>query len=86
MTGKLDGKIAVVTGGSAGIGLGMAKRFAQGDARVFIIGRRQAQLDQAVAEIGGDATAIQGDISNLADLDRVYATVKAQAEYIDVLA
>jgi NAD(P)-dependent dehydrogenase (short-subunit alcohol dehydrogenase family) len=86
MTGKLAGKMTVVTGGSAGIGLGIAERFAQEGARVFIIGRRQAQLDQAVAEIGGDAAAIQGDISNLADLDRVYATVKAQAGYIDVLA
>lgn len=86
MTGKLDGKIAVVTGGSAGIGLGMAKRFAQEGARVFIIGRRQSQLDPAVAEIGGDAAAIQGDISNLADLDRIFDTVHTQAGRIDVLA
>jgi NAD(P)-dependent dehydrogenase (short-subunit alcohol dehydrogenase family) len=86
MTGKLAGKIAVVTGGSAGIGLGIAKRFAQEGTRVFIIGRRQSQLDQAVAEIGGDAAAIQGDISNLADLDRIYATVEVQAGHIDVLA
>jgi NAD(P)-dependent dehydrogenase (short-subunit alcohol dehydrogenase family) len=86
MAGKLAGKITVVTGGSAGIGLGIAKRFAQEGARVFIIGRRQAQLDQAVAEVGGDAAAIQGDISKLADLDRIYATVKARAGYLDVLA
>jgi NAD(P)-dependent dehydrogenase (short-subunit alcohol dehydrogenase family) len=86
MTGKLADKIAVVTGGSAGIGLGIAKRFAQEGARVFIIGRRQSQLDQAVAAIGGDAAAIQGDISNLADLDRIYATVEARAGRIDVLA
>ncbi|HET7883840.1 MAG TPA: SDR family oxidoreductase [Acetobacteraceae bacterium] len=86
MTGKLDGRIAVVTGGSAGIGLGMAKRFAQEGARIFIIGRRQSQLDQAVAEIGRDAAAIQGDISNLADLDRIYDAVNAQAGHIDVLA
>ena len=72
MTGKLAGKLAVVTGGSAGIGLGIAKRFAQEGARVFIVGRRQSQVDQAVASIGGDAAAIQGDISNLADLDRIY--------------
>src|SRR6201997_5709663 len=77
MTSKLTDKIAVVTGGSAGIGLGIAKRFAQEGARVFIIGRRQAQLDQAVADIGGDAAAIQGDISNLADLDRIYEIGRA---------
>jgi NAD(P)-dependent dehydrogenase (short-subunit alcohol dehydrogenase family) len=86
MTGKLADKVAVVTGGSAGIGLGIAKHFAEEGARVFIIGRRQSQLDQAVAEIGGDAAAIQGDISNLIDLDRIYATVKSQAGRIDVLA
>ena len=64
MTAKLASKIAVVTGGSAGIGFGIAKRFAQEGARVFVIGRRQTQLDQAVAAIGGDAAAIQGaDVS-----------------------
>ena len=70
MTTKLAGKVAVVTGGSAGIGLGIAKRFAQEGARVFITGRRQSQLHDAVAVIGGDAAAIQGDSTNLADLDR----------------
>jgi NAD(P)-dependent dehydrogenase (short-subunit alcohol dehydrogenase family) len=86
MTGKLEDKVALVTGGSAGIGLGIAKHFSEEGARVFIVGRRQSQLDQAVASIGGDAAAIQGDISNLADLDRVYATVGARAGRIDVLA
>ena len=86
MTGKLADKVAVVTGGSSGIGLGIAKRFAQEGARVSITGRRQSQLDEAVASIGGNAVAIQGDTSNLADLDRVYETVKAQAGRIDVLA
>jgi NAD(P)-dependent dehydrogenase (short-subunit alcohol dehydrogenase family) len=86
MTGKLAGKVAVVTGGSSGIGLGIAGHFAEEGARVFIVGRRQSQLDQAVASIGCDAAAIQGDISNLADLDRIYATVEAQAGHIDVLA
>jgi NAD(P)-dependent dehydrogenase (short-subunit alcohol dehydrogenase family) len=86
MTGKLTDKIAVVTGGSSGIGLGIAKCFAQEGARVFITGRRQSQLDEAVASIGGDAAAIKGDTSNLADLDRIYATQKAQAGRIDVLA
>jgi NAD(P)-dependent dehydrogenase (short-subunit alcohol dehydrogenase family) len=86
MTNKLAGKIALVTGGSAGIGLGIAKRFAEEGAQVFITGRRQSQLDKAIASIGGEAVAIQGDTSNLADLDRVYATIKAQAGRIDALA
>jgi NAD(P)-dependent dehydrogenase (short-subunit alcohol dehydrogenase family) len=85
MTSKLEGKIAVVTGGSAGIGLGTARRFAEEGARVFITGRRQSELDKAVAAIGGNATAIQGDASNLADIDRIYATVKELAGRIDVL-
>ena len=86
MTSKLAGKVALVSGGSAGIGLGIAKRFAQEGARVFIVGRRQSQLDEAVAVIGGDAAAVQGDISNLADLDRICATIKTQAGRLDVLA
>jgi len=86
MTSKLASKVALVTGGSAGIGLGIAKRFAQEGARVFIAGRRQSQLDEAVAEIGGDATAIRGDTSNLADLDRAYAAITTQAGHLDVLA
>ena len=76
MTDKLAGKVALVTGGSAGIGLGIAKRFAHEGARVFITGRHQSQLDQAVASIGGDAAAIQADSSNLGDLDRVFATIR----------
>ena len=86
MTGKLEDKVAVVTGGSAGIGLGIAKHFAEEGARIFIVGRRQSQLDQAVASIGRHAAAVQGDISSLADLDRIYATVEARARRIDVLA
>src|SRR5437016_2726667 len=86
MTSKLADKVAVVTGGSAGIGLGIAKCFAREGARVFITGRRQSELDKAVASIGGSAAAIQGDASILADLDRIYATIKAQAGRIDVLA
>ena len=77
MTSKLAGKVALVTGGSSGIGFGIAKHFAEEGARVFIVGRRQSQLDQAVAAIGGDAAAIQGDISNLADLDRIYTIVSS---------
>jgi NAD(P)-dependent dehydrogenase (short-subunit alcohol dehydrogenase family) len=83
---KLEGKIAVVTGGSAGIGLGMAKAFAADGAHVFITGRRQTELDKAVAEIGNGAVGIQADASSLADLDRLYATVKASHGRIDVLA
>ena len=85
MTSKLAGKVALVTGGSAGIGLGIAKRFAQEGARVFVTGRRRPELGKAVADIGGEASAIQGDTAVLADLDRIYATVKAQAGRIDVL-
>jgi NAD(P)-dependent dehydrogenase (short-subunit alcohol dehydrogenase family) len=86
MTSKLAGKVAVVTGGSAGIGLGIAKCFAREGARVFITGRRQSELDKAIASIGGSAAAIRGDTSSLADLDRIYATIEAQARRIDVLA
>ncbi|CAN7553194.1 SDR family oxidoreductase [Pararhizobium sp. LjRoot255] len=85
MTRKLEGKVAVITGGSAGIGLGAAKRFVEEGAQVFITGRRQSELDKAVAEIGGNATAIQADAANLADIDRIYEVVKAKAGRIDVL-
>jgi NAD(P)-dependent dehydrogenase (short-subunit alcohol dehydrogenase family) len=86
MTSKLSGKVALVTGGSAGIGLGIAKRFAEEGARVFITGRRQSELEKAVTAIGGKATAVQGDTSDLADLDHIYATIKDKAGHLDVLA
>jgi len=82
---RLEGKVAVITGGSAGIGLGTAKRFAREGARVFITGRRQAELDKAVAEIGPGATAIRADASSLQDIDRIYTTVKKAEGRIDVL-
>ena len=85
MSNRLEGKVALVTGGSAGIGLGTAKRFAREGAKVFITGRRQAELDKALAEIGGAATAIRADASNLQDIDRVYTTLKKAAAHIDVL-
>ena len=86
MTGKLANKVALVTGGSAGIGLGIAKRFAEEGARVFITGRRPAELDKAITSIGGNVAAVQGDASDLADLDRIFAHIQAQAGRIDVLA
>jgi len=85
MPKKLEGKVAVITGGNSGIGLATAQRFAHEGARVFITGRRQAELNRAVKEIGPDAVGVQGDVSNLADLDRLYAAVKQQAGRIDVL-
>lgn len=85
MSNRLKGKVAVVTGGSAGIGFGTAKRFADEGARVFITGRRQAELDKAVAELGSNVTAIRGDMSSLADIDHIYETVKLHADRIDIL-
>lgn len=82
---KLEGKIAVITGGNSGIGLATAQRFVAEGAFVFITGRRQSELDRAVKQIGGNVAAVQGDISNLADLDRLYASVKQQKGRIDVL-
>jgi NAD(P)-dependent dehydrogenase (short-subunit alcohol dehydrogenase family) len=74
--GKLDKKIAVVTGGNSGIGLATAKRFVEEGAYVFITGRRQNELDAAVKQIGFNVTAVQGDVSKLADLDRLYSVVQ----------
>jgi NAD(P)-dependent dehydrogenase (short-subunit alcohol dehydrogenase family) len=85
MNRKLESKVAVVTGGSAGIGLGAAKRFAAEGARVFITGRRQSELDKAVTTIEDGVTAIQGDASKLSDIDRIYQVVRTQAGRIDVL-
>lgn len=85
MTQKLTAKVAVVTGGTSGIGLATAKRFAQEGARVFVTGRRQAELDKAVDEIGPAATGVQADASKLTDLDRLYEQVRAEAGRVDVL-
>jgi NAD(P)-dependent dehydrogenase (short-subunit alcohol dehydrogenase family) len=85
MAGKLEGKIAVITGGSAGIGLGTAKRFVEEGAQVFITGRRQSELDKAVPEIGRNVTAIQADAAKLSDIDRTFDTVKEKAGRVDIL-
>jgi NAD(P)-dependent dehydrogenase (short-subunit alcohol dehydrogenase family) len=82
---KLEGKIAVITGGSSGIGLATAQQFVTEGAHVFITGRRQSELDEAVKQIGENVTGVQGDVSNLGDLDRLYDTVKEQKGRIDVL-
>jgi NAD(P)-dependent dehydrogenase (short-subunit alcohol dehydrogenase family) len=83
--GKLDGKIALVTGGNSGIGLATAKRFVSEGAAVYITGRREAELAAAVKEIGGNVTGIKGDVSNLEDLDRLYARIKSERGRLDVL-
>jgi len=83
--GKLDGKVAVVTGGNSGIGLAAAKRLVADGAYVFITGRRQSELDAAVKQIGRNVTAVQGDVSKLEDLDRVFAEVKKLKDRIDIL-
>ena len=82
---RLDGKVAVITGGSSGIGLATAKRFVAEGAHVYITGRHQHELDDAVRQIGKNVTGVQGDVSNLADLDRLYEKVKQQHSRIDVL-
>ena len=82
---RLEGKVAVITGGSSGIGLATAQRFVDEGAYVFITGRRQSELDVAVNQIGKNVTGVQGDVSNLADLDRLYAKVKEQKGRIDIL-
>jgi NAD(P)-dependent dehydrogenase (short-subunit alcohol dehydrogenase family) len=83
--GKLDGKVAVITGGSSGMALASAKRFVEEGAYVFITGRRQEVLDDAVELIGRNVTGVQGDMANLDDLDRLFETVKREKSRIDVL-
>jgi len=83
--GKLEGKIALVTGGNSGIGLASAKRFVNEGAYVFITGRRDRELAAAVKEIGRNVTAVQGDVSNLGDLDRLFAQIKREKGRLDIV-
>jgi len=82
---RLNGKTAVITGGATGIGLAAAKRFIDEGAFVFIFGRRQETLDGALADLGPNARAVKGSVSNLADLDRLYAAVKAERGTLDIV-
>lgn len=83
--GKLTGKIALITGGNSGIGLSTAKEFVAEGAYVYITGRRQEELDAAVAEIGHDVTGVQGDAANLGDLDRLYAHIASEKGRVDIV-
>jgi len=83
--GKLDGKIAVITGGNTGIGLATAKLFVAEGAYVYITGRRQEKLDEAVAEIGSNVTGVQGDVASQSDIDRLYEQVKSKHGKLDIL-
>ena len=83
--GKLQGKVAAITAATSGMALASAKLFAAEGAHVFITGRRQKQLDDAVKSIGKNVTGVQGDASNMADLDRLYETVKAEKGHLDIL-
>ncbi|MEH2333745.1 SDR family oxidoreductase [Nostoc sp.] len=82
---KLEGKIALVTGGNSGIGLATAKQFVAEGAYVYITGRRQVELDAAVEAIGKNVTAVQSDVSNLADLDRLFVTIKQEQGHLDII-
>jgi NAD(P)-dependent dehydrogenase (short-subunit alcohol dehydrogenase family) len=83
--GKLEGKIALVTGGNGGIGLATAKRFVNEGAQVFITGRRESELKAAIKEIGGSVTSVQGDVSKLDDLDRIFAQIKKEKGRLDIV-
>jgi NAD(P)-dependent dehydrogenase (short-subunit alcohol dehydrogenase family) len=83
--GKLAGKVAVITGGTSGMGLATAQRFVEQGAHVFIMGRRKAELDRAVKEIGRGVTGVNGDIAKLADLDRLYEAVRSEQGHLDIV-
>jgi NAD(P)-dependent dehydrogenase (short-subunit alcohol dehydrogenase family) len=83
--GKLDGKVALVTGGNSGIGLATAKQLVHDGAYVFITGRRGAELAAAVKEIGRNVTGVQGDVSNVADVERLFAQIKQEKGKLDIV-
>ena len=83
--GKLEGKVAVITGGSSGMALASARRFVEEGAYVFITGRRQEALDEAIKLIGRNVTGVRGDAANLDDLDRLFDTVRREKGKIDIL-
>src|SRR6202158_381284 len=83
--GKLEGKVALITGGNSGIGLATAKLFTNEGAYVFVTGRRDAELAAAAKEIGRNVTGVQGDVSNLGDLDRLFAQIKREKNTLDIL-
>ena len=83
--GKLEGKTALITGGNSGIGLATAKQFVNEGAYVFITGRRDPELAAAVKEIGRNVTGVQGDVSNLGDLDRLFAQIKQEKGKLDIV-
>lgn len=83
--GKFEGKIALVTGGTSGIGLAAAQKFVNEGAYVYITGRRQNELDKAVNQIGKNVTGVQGDISKLEDLDKLYDIIKQEKGKLDIL-
>ncbi len=83
--GKLEGRIALITGGNGGIGLATAKQFVNEGAYVFITGRREQELAAAVKEIGRNVTGVQGDVSNLGDLDRLFAQIKREKGKLDIV-
>jgi NAD(P)-dependent dehydrogenase (short-subunit alcohol dehydrogenase family) len=83
--GKLEGKVALITGGNSGIGLATAKLFVNEGAYVFMTGRRNAELSAAVKEIGRNVTGVQGDVSNLGDLDRLFAQIKREKGKLDIV-
>jgi len=83
--GKLDGKIALITGGNSGIGLATAKRFVNEGAYAFVTGRREPELAAAVKEIGRNVTGVRGDVANLGDLDRLFAQIKREKGKLDIV-